>query len=130
MRLSILVASLCIVASVMSVQADLALFNNDNARQQVLSTGNVKKPAVESAGEERRKYIIMFKQPEVNAQNFESTVSALESQGVTVDDRLTSLNGAIVRMTQAKYLQLEKDDNIEVIEEDKEVHIPESKNYY
>jgi hypothetical protein len=72
----------------------------------------------------------MFKQSEVNAQNFEPTIAALENRGVTVDERLPIINGVTVRMTEPKRFELEEDDNIDVIEEDKEVHLFEYKNYY
>jgi hypothetical protein len=39
MRFSIIVASLCVVASAILVMAGLPLYNNDNERQQVLDIG-------------------------------------------------------------------------------------------
>ncbi|RKP26274.1 hypothetical protein SYNPS1DRAFT_21928 [Syncephalis pseudoplumigaleata] len=130
MRLWTFIACVYVLASAVGVLGRMSLYADDDNRQQVLSAGdNVAHHTEQASHDEERKYIIMFKKAQVNAQNYEAMISSLEEQGVTVDDRLPIINGVVARMDESTRRMMETNDNV-MIEEDKEVRIPEYNMYY
>ncbi|KAI9591071.1 hypothetical protein BDF19DRAFT_456495 [Syncephalis fuscata] len=129
MHLTAIYSGLLVVACALFVTADAQLYDSGAIQQVLTDKAAAVKEQVEQS-DQGRKYIIMFKQAEVTAQNYDAALKSLNDEGVKVEDRLPIINGAVVRMTDAVKQMAAKNDQIDSIEEDKEVRIPETGSIY